>query len=87
MAVVLRLSRVGAANSPCFRIVAADSRVSRDGRSLEILGNYDPRSAEPVGRLDLERVDWWLSHGATMSATVRSLVNTRRKNAAVAAGS
>lgn len=87
MAVVLRLSRVGAANSPCFRIVATDSRTPRDGRSLEILGNYNPRSAEPVGRLDLERVDWWLSHGARMSATVRSLVNGQRKKAEAAAGS
>jgi small subunit ribosomal protein S16 len=82
MAVVIRLSRVGAKNSPCFRIVATDSRTPRDGRSLEILGTYDPRRDEPVQRLDMDRVEWWLAHGATMSETVRSLVRNQRKAAA-----
>lgn len=86
MAVVIRLTRVGATNSPCYRIVAADSRNPRDGRSLEILGTYDPRRSESIQRLDLERVDWWLSHGARMSATVRSLVKKQRKTAEAVAG-
>ena len=86
MAVVIRLSRVGAANTPCFRVVATDSRTPRDGRSLEILGTYDPRKGESIERLDLGRVDWWLAHGAKMSSTVRSLVRKQRKTADAAAG-
>lgn len=81
MAVVIRLSRVGAANNPCFRIVATDSRNPRDGRSLEILGTYDPRRDDPIVRLDTERLDWWVSHGAQMSDTVKSLAKRRRKKA------
>ncbi len=80
MSVAIRLTRVGARNNPCYRVVVVDSKAPRDGKSLETLGTYDPRRADdPVIRLDLERLDWWVSHGARMSDTVRSLAKRERK--------
>lgn len=74
MAVRLRLRRTGRKKAPYFRIVAADSRSPRDGRFLEILGQYAPRQGENALNLDIERVNHWLDHGALPTDTVRSLL-------------
>ena len=57
-----------------FRIVVADSRSPRDGRFLEILGQYMPRQGENALNLEVERVNYWLDHGALPTDTVRSLL-------------
>lgn len=73
MAIALRLSRGGAKKRPYYRIVAADSRKSRDGRYLEQLGTYNPLLAkdDPARvKLDEDRVRYWLGVGAQPSDRV-----------------
>ena len=79
--VTIRLSRGGAKKQPFYHIVATDSRSRRDGRYIERLGFYNPvarSSAEPV-RIDIDRVDYWVSHGAQMSERVSDIVKSYRK--------
>ena len=61
-----------------YRIVAADVRSPRDGKFLEILGSYDTQVKENNFKLDLARVDYWLSKGAKPSTTVASLIRRAR---------
>ncbi|MBT3828033.1 30S ribosomal protein S16 [bacterium] len=70
MAVKIRLSRIGKKHRPFHRIVATDSRKARDGQALEILGTVDPLNNKVI-TFNQERVDYWLSHGAIMSDSVR----------------
>lgn len=74
MAVRLRLTRTGKKKQPTYRIVATDTQFPRDGRIIENLGNYNPRTEPPVLALNLERVDYWLGVGAQPSETVASLI-------------
>jgi small subunit ribosomal protein S16 len=67
MAIKIRLARGGSKKRPFYRIVAADSRMPRDGRFIEKLGTYDPllpKDSEDRVKMDLERVQHWLSQGA-----------------------
>ena len=73
MSVSIRLARFGGKKSPFYRIMAADTRAPRDGRSIEQLGTYDPREDPPVVVLKRDRVNYWLSVGAKPSHTVRKL--------------
>ena len=75
MSVVIRMKRTGRRNRPCYRISVADSRLPRDGRTLDTLGLYDPiaSSEERQVNLDVERAKHWLARGAKPSDTVRSL--------------
>ena len=70
----IRLRRTGAAKRPYYRVVVADSRATRDGRFVEVLGHYDPRPDPAVVKIDTERASYWLSKGAQPSDTVRSLL-------------
>lgn len=72
--VTLRLARFGAKKRPFYRIVAADSRAKRDGRFIEVIGTYDPRSEPPSVNLKDDRIRYWLSVGAQPSDTVRRLI-------------
>ncbi len=81
MAVHLRLTRQGAKKAPFYRVVVTDSRSPRDGRFLEHIGTYDPRTNPVEVRFDDARLDHWLSHGATASATVGELIKRHRKAA------
>lgn len=74
MAVRIRLRRVGRKKSPIFRIVVADSRSPRDGRFIEIVGQYSPRQSNDALNLSTERVNYWLDNGALPTDTVRSLL-------------
>ncbi|HKW48586.1 MAG TPA: 30S ribosomal protein S16 [Gemmatimonadaceae bacterium] len=74
MAVRLRLRRTGRKKAPMFRIVVADSTSPRDGRFIEIVGQYAPRQGENALNLQTERVNYWLDNGALPSDTVRSLL-------------
>jgi small subunit ribosomal protein S16 len=80
--VKLRMRRTGCTNHATYRIVAADERSPRDGKFLEILGWYDTHMKDDNFKLDVERVDYWLSKGAKPSTTVASLIR-RAKNPAL----
>lgn len=74
MAVKLRLTRVGKANQPLYRLVAIDEHKKRDGRAIEILGNYNPTQKINHIEVKKDRLDYWLSVGAKPSATVKHLL-------------
>jgi len=73
LAVVIRLTRRGAKKKPFYRIVAADSRMPRDGRFLEILGTYDPLNDDVGCKIDAEKAVAWIKKGAKPSKTVGAL--------------
>ena len=75
MAVKIRLNRLGAKKNPYYRIVVADSRAPRDGRFIEILGNYDPSQTPALVSVDEEKVLSWMSKGAQPTDTVKSLLS------------
>ncbi len=73
MAVRIRLTRVGAKKQPSYRVVVADARNARDGRSIETIGHYNPRT-EPVEIvIDADKAKKWLAQGAQPSDTVARL--------------
>lgn len=74
MAVKLRLTRVGKKKQPHYRIVAADSRSPRDGRFIDILGHYNPRTDPSELTVDNDKAVKWLSDGAQPSERVRKLL-------------
>ena len=82
MAVIIRLRRDGAKNSPYYRIVVADKHSPRDGKFLELIGTYDPKKKGDNSTVKLERVDHWVKLGARPSDTVRSLIKKARAKAA-----
>src|SRR5205823_13360389 len=79
MAVSIRLRREGAKNRPYYKIVVADSRSPRDGKFIEIIGTYDPKTPGNNSSLKLERAEYWISKGAQPSDTVRSLIKKNKK--------
>src|SRR3954469_16999004 len=74
MAVRIRLRRTGRKNKPMYRIVVADSQSPRDGRFLEIIGQYAPRQGNDAINLKNDRANYRLDRGAQPSDTVRSLL-------------
>lgn len=74
MSVKLRLMRVGKKKQPTYRIVAADSRSPRDGRFIEIVGTYAPRSDPSEIEVKSEKALEWLAKGAQPTETVRKLL-------------
>ncbi len=77
MAVKIRLKRMGKKKQPFYRIVVADSRAPRDGRSIEKLGHYNPLPDPAELVIDEERLFHWMDEGATPSDTVFSLLRGR----------
>jgi len=75
--VKIRLKRVGRRNVPLYRIVVTDSRRSRDGKYLEAVGYYNPKSKQLS--LNKERVDYWLSKGAQATDTTKRLITRHTK--------
>ena len=73
MAVRIRLTRIGATKQPTYRFVVADSRSARDGRSLDTLGHYNPRTDPIEIHVDEEKAQKWLKQGAKPSETVARL--------------
>ena len=76
MAVKLRLMRMGKRKQPTYRVVAADSRSPRDGRFIEVVGNYAPRQAEGKVVLKADRVSRWLKEGAQPTERVRRILES-----------
>ena len=77
MAVKLRLTRVGSKKNPIYRVVAADSRSPRDGKFLEIVGQYNPQTDPSTIELNEEKVKDWLSKGAQPTESVRRLLKIK----------
>lgn len=74
MAVKIRLSRVGAKKQPYYRVVVADARAPRDGRFIEVIGRYNPRTEPSTVEIDKEKALSWLSKGAQPTDQVRNLL-------------
>lgn len=70
----IRLRRTGRKKTPTYRIVVADSQSPRDGRFIEIIGQYVPRQGNTAINLEVDRANYWLDKGAQPSDTVRSLL-------------
>lgn len=74
MAVRIRLKRLGAKKAPFYRIVVADSRTPRNGKSIEEIGYYDPTKDPVVLKVDADAANKWLTTGAQPSETVKALL-------------
>ena len=74
MATRIRLRRMGRKKRPEYRIVVAESTTARDGRFLELIGHYNPRTKPASITVDVEKARAWLEKGAKPSDTVRSLL-------------
>ena len=85
MSVKIRMKRIGAKNTPVFRIVVADARSPRDGKCIEELGTYQPLKKGNNYTLNLDRANYWVSKGAQPSDTVASFIKKARKAAATPA--
>jgi small subunit ribosomal protein S16 len=81
--VIIRLARGGSKKRPFYHLTVADQRRARDGRFIERVGFFNPvaRGQEERSRIDLERVDYWLSKGAQPSDRVASLIKAARNAA------
>ena len=73
MPAVIRLKRMGTLKKPSHRIVVTDKRNARDGKPIEILGYYDPKTNPANVKVKKERAEYWLGVGAVPSAVVRTL--------------
>ncbi len=79
MSVTIRLRRVGRKKQPSYRVVVTDSTRPRDGKYIEVVGFYNPRTKPAQLRLDLQKVESWIGQGAEMSDTVASLVRKAKQ--------
>lgn len=73
--VKIRLRRTGAKKQPHYRVVVADSQSPRDGKFIETIGHYNPRTEPPTMEIDAERAVYWLSVGAQPSAAVERMLD------------
>jgi small subunit ribosomal protein S16 len=73
----MRLSRIGSKKRPYYRIVVIDKRKARNGRFLEVLGQYNPIANPEQVVINAERAQYWLSKGAAPSETVRSILKKK----------
>ena len=71
---MIRLSRRGARKQPYYRIVVIEKDRARDGRSVEVVGTYNPRTSPATVDLKRERISYWTSKGAQLSDRVKKLV-------------
>ena len=85
MAVIIRLRRDGAKNSPYYRIVVADKHSPRDGKFLELIGTYDPKKKGDNSTVKLDRAEHWIARGALPSDTVKSLIKKAKTKATATA--
>jgi small subunit ribosomal protein S16 len=73
----MRLSRIGSKKRPYYRIVVIDKRRARNGRFLEVVGQYNPIANPVQMEINSERAQYWLSKGAEPSETVRSILRKK----------
>ena len=79
MSVKIRLTRMGSKKHAMFRIVAINGDARRDGRPLELLGNYNPHTNPATVNFNAEKIQQWLDRGAELSDTVRTLLKKNAK--------
>jgi len=72
---VIRLRRAGAKNRPFYRVVVTEGQAAREGRFVEVLGHYNPRTKPETLVLNQDRVAHWMKAGARPSDTVRTLID------------
>jgi small subunit ribosomal protein S16 len=72
---MIRLARMGARKQPYYRVVVIDKERARNGRALEVVGLYNPRTNPATIDLKRERVEHWISKGAQVSDTVGKLMS------------
>ena len=75
--VTMRLTRIGSKKRPYYRIVVIEKRRARNGRFLEVLGQYNPIASPAKLDINPERAQYWLSKGAQPSETVRSILRQK----------
>ncbi len=80
MSVKIRLSRHGAKKRPFYRIVVSHARSPRDGKYIEQVGTYDPKSVSGGVKIDTEKVQKWLKQGAKPTQTVSELIKKRESS-------
>lgn len=72
---MIRLARTGARKQPHYRVVVIEKERARNGRSVEVVGTYNPRSNPPSAELKRDRIEYWVSKGAKMSERVNKIVS------------
>ena len=72
---MIRLARMGARKQPYYRVVVIEKARARNGRSVEVVGTYNPRTDPASVELKRDRIEYWVSKGAQMSDTVNRLVH------------
>jgi small subunit ribosomal protein S16 len=82
---MIRLARMGARKQPYYRVVVIEKERARNGRALEVVGTYNPRTAPASVELKRERIDYWVSKGARMSDTVQKIYSSAPATAGSAA--
>ena len=83
--VMIRLARVGARKQPYYRIVVIEKDRARNGRSIEVVGTYNPRTSPASVELKHERISYWRGQGAQFSPTVAKIVEKHPAAAPAAA--
>jgi small subunit ribosomal protein S16 len=82
---MIRLARMGARKQPYYRVVVIEKERARNGRSVEVVGTYNPRTNPASVELKRDRIQYWVSKGAQLSDTVRKLVEKTAAPAPTAA--
>lgn len=72
---MIRLKRMGARKQPHYRVIVIEKERARDGRPVEVVGTYNPRSTPASIELKRDRIDFWVSKGAQMSERVQKLIS------------
>ena len=81
---MIRLARIGARKKPYYRVVVIEKERARNGRSVEVVGTYNPRTTPATINLKKDRIEHWVSKGAKMSETVSKLVSRQASQPAPA---
>ena len=84
--VKIRLARHGSKKNPIYRVVVADSREPRDGKTLETIGRYDPQMHPSLIEIDTDRANAWIANGAQPTEQVAKLLKIAANANATAAG-
>ena len=82
---MIRLARIGARKQPYYRVVVIDKERARNGRSVEVVGLYNPRTSPATVDFKRDRIDYWVSKGAQLSDTVSRLLSSTPATADTAA--
>ena len=79
---MIRLARFGARKQPCYRVVVIEKDRARNGRSVEVVGTYNPRTHPATILLKRDRIDYWTGKGAQLSERVQKLLASKTEPAA-----